>query len=436
MASVAGVGAAESAGAASAVIGAGASSIPSSGGAGDSGQDTGALLSDDSILGITEGGDTGTVDTQQTAPPAAVPGTEAELGIDDFKALFPQNPKLQSLWDKYDNNNKLVTQFGTVADARKAAETVQMLGGVEHLATVAQRAADFDKVDATFFGGKPEDRAALATSWYDQNAGEGVAKQLNATLDVMQQRDPQRYVEHLDTFTRKGLDAVQFSAYLANIAKALESGQGLDDAAKQLLGMAKHYRLDSNAKTTPSPELDKLSQKEKALDQREQNWNQQQENATLSTVNAGVRETAASEIDKALSELKVNGRPVFGHKSVQLRTTIQEKIEQHAFTAVQKNPVLIAQIASLAAKGIIGKEKELTDLNLRFLRLQLPASVEAVMKPWTDSVVGQAAATSERVTRAAGRVDVGSGGISGGGTKTKLTPEKAKGMTEDAILDF
>lgn len=436
MASASGVGAAESAGAASAVIGAGASSIPSSGGAGDSGQDTGALLSDDSILGITEGGDTGTVDTQQTAPPAVAPGTEAELGIDDFKALFPQNPKLQSLWDKYDNNNKLVTQFGTVADARKAAETVQMLGGVEHLATVAQRAADFDKVDATFFGGKPEDRAALATSWYDQNAGEGVAKQLNATLDVMQQRDPQRYVEHLDTFTRKGLDAVQFPAYLSNIAKALESGQGLDEAAKQLLGMAKHYRLDANAKTTPSPELDKLSQKEKALDQREQSWNQQQETQTLTAVNTGVRNFTTTEVGKLLDDLKVNGRSVFGPQSTQIRATIMKEIESHAFAAVQKNPVLIAQVQMLASKGIVGKEKELTDLNMRFLKLQLPESIKQVMEPWTKSVVSQAAGTTERVQKAAGRVDVGSGGISGGGTKTKLTHEKAKTMTEDAILDF
>ena len=115
-----GAGAVESAGAVSDV----SSSTPSTGGAGDSG----ALLTDDAILGITpEGGSESTpttpaATTETAATPAAIP---AELSVDDFKALFPTNPKLQSLWDKYSSSQSLVTKFGTVADAGKAAEIVR-----------------------------------------------------------------------------------------------------------------------------------------------------------------------------------------------------------------------------------------------------------------------------------------------------------------------
>ncbi len=164
--------AAETAGAASAVIGAGSSAPPSGGGGGEQVQDTGALLSDDAILGITsEEAPPASTETPAAVTAAPVtPGTEAQLTIDDFKPLFGANPKLQSLWDRYDNHNKLVTQFGTVADARKAAETVQMLGGVQHLESLATKAASVDQTDAVFLGGRPEERKIWPVSGTTEKA--------------------------------------------------------------------------------------------------------------------------------------------------------------------------------------------------------------------------------------------------------------------------
>ncbi len=434
------------AGAASAVIGAGASSIPSGGGAGDSGVDTGALLSDDQILGITP--ETGTPEPQvETIQPVtqAAPGTEPQLAIDDFKALFGANPKVQSLWDKYDNSNKLITQFGTVADARKAAETVQMLGGVEHLTSLATKAASVDQTDAVFFGGKPEDRKTLANEWYD---GEGpqefavtsqaISDQIDATLGVMQARDPQRYLSHMDRITREALGAEKFDGFLAQLATALQSGQGLDKAAQQLLEWGHRLGLDKG-KGQPSPDAERLTQRERELNQRDQSWQQKQETAAIEAADTEIGTNVKSEITKTLGELKINGRPLFGANSNKVRETIEGQIRSTLDAQLAKNPVLIAQCNSLRAKGLQGRQKELVELTMRHAKLALPGVVEQVVGEWTKSVVSTANGTAARAAAGASRVDVGSGAASGGRTKGNLPTIRdvnEKKMTPDQILDL
>ena len=435
------------AGAASAVIGAGASSIPSGGGAGDSGQDTGALLSDDAILGITpEGGASETI-TEPSAQPVtqAAPGTEAQLAIDDFKALFAANPKVQSLWDKYDNSNKLITQFGTVADARKAAETVQMLGGVQHLESLATKAASVDQTDAVFFGGKPEDRKTLANEWYD---GEGpqefavtsqaISDQIDATLGVMQTRDPQRYLSHMDRITREALGAEKFDGFLDQLATALQSGQGINEAAKALLEWGHRLGLDKG-KGQPSPDAERLTQRERELNQREQTWQQQKNDEAVQAAGTAIGTSIRSEITQALGEMKVNGRPLFGANSNKVRETIEGQIKNALDTALAKNPVLVAQVTSLKAKGIQGNQKAMVEAVMRHAKLMMPGVIESVVGEWTKSVVSTANGTAARAAAGASRVDVGSGASSGGRTKGSLPTIKdvnEKKLTPDQILDL
>jgi hypothetical protein len=420
--------AAESAGAVSDV----SSGASSSGGAGDSG----AVLTDDAILGITETGAESTtavpeVKTETAATPAATP---AELSIDDFKALFPTNPKLQSLWDKYDGNNKLVSQFGTVADARKAAETVQMLGGVQHLESLAQKAADVDQTDATFFSGRPEDRKSLASEWYDGGGphefaatSQAVAGMVDATLEVMRERDPKQFLNVMDRVTREALDAERFSEYLASLDRAVQSGQGLDVAAKQLLQWGKNFGLDKGKNGQPSPEAQRLAADRAKLDADRTSWSQQQQNAAVEAADTEIGTTLASEIDKALSELKSGARPVFGPNSTQIKATIAEKVKTALDAAVSKNPVLVAQVKSIQARGLTPQNaKQLIETTLRHARLMLPKVLEGVMEPWTKSVVSQAGATAERAKNGASKVDVGSGSTSASGTKPKFSKDELK----------
>ena len=117
-----------------------------------------------------------------------------------------------------------------------------MLGGVQHLESLAQKAADVDQTDAVFFSGQPEDRKKLATEWYD---GEGphefgvtskaIREQVDATLDVMRERDPQSYVNTADRISRQGIQDIGLPSLLRSTSgKSLESGQGLEECRQEL----------------------------------------------------------------------------------------------------------------------------------------------------------------------------------------------------------
>src|SRR5271165_807466 len=329
------IGAAESAGASSAVVDAAVSQVPSGGGAGTGGSDSGAVLSDDAILGL-ESPSSATIQTPaaqpaaQQTPAASAP---AELTIDDFKASFPTNPKLQSLWDKYDGNNKLITQFGTVADARKAAETVQMLGGVQSLESLVAKAADVDQTDARFFGGTAEDRKALVNEWLDgEGPGEfgvtsqAVAGTIDAALEVMSTRAPEIYGDIRTRIVTEVLGQHQFGTFLQNIAAEFQ-GKPLPESVKQLLGWAKHYGLDGQPKNPQSPEAQRLAQREADLNRRDQNWTQQQESTAVQTMDGEIGTFARTEIDTMLGGLKSpDGRAVFGPNSTKIREVISNQI--------------------------------------------------------------------------------------------------------------
>jgi len=407
-----------------------------------------ALLTDDSILGITE--DTGTsspttaATTETAATPAAIP---AELSVDDFKALFPTNPKLQSLWDKYSSSQSLVTKFGTVADAGKAADVVQMLGGVEHLESLAQKAASVDQTDATFFGGQPAERKQLANDWYD---GEGphefgitskaVYDQTKATVEVMSQRDPEGYASFRSEIVNEVLQQHQFGAYLQNIAAAYQkAGQAPPPEVQQLLSWASRYGLDKQAGKGQSPEEQRLAADRAKLDADRNSFSGQRQAEAIQAADTQIGTGVTASIDKALTELKVNGKSVFGPQSTQIKQTIAGQVRVALDEALAKNPVLVAQVTSIKARGLgAAQQKEMVDAVMRHAGLMLPKVLESVMAPWTKSVVSQAGATAQRAKDGASKVDVGSGSTSGGSTKPKLTIKdvKEKGMTPEQILDF
>ena len=413
--------------------------------------DSGAVLTDEQILGIEDASSSTTATPEVQPQPAATPAaTPAELSIDQFKPLFATNPAIQSLWDKYDGNQKLVSQFGTVADARKAAETVQMLGGVQHLETLAQKAADVDQTDAVFFSGQPEDRKKLATEWYD---GEGphefgvtskaVREQVDATLDIMRERDPNSFIDLQDRVTRQALESEGLPAFFGALAKSLESGQGLQEIAQKLLAWGQRLGLDKGKGSAPrSPDADKLAADRAKLDADRTSFTQARQQEAIQAADTEIGTQVMSEIDKALGELKANGRPLFGPNSTQIRATIAEKVKSSLDDALSKNPVLVAQVKSLTSKGFgQAQAKEMVAVTIRHAKLQLAKVIEQVMEPWTKSVVAKAGETAQRAKDGASRTDVGSGSTSGGSTKPKLNQRTSglaarRGMTPEQILDF
>ena len=411
-----------------------ASTPASTGADGASGADQGALLTDEAILGLdtpTEGADGGQqVPAAQAAPqePAApqAPIDAAQLTIEKFSPLFKTNPEVQSLWDKYSNQTDLLSKFGTLADAAKAAETIGMLGNVDALESLASKAADVDSTDATFFGGTPEERSELVRNWYE---GEGphefpvtskaVREMVDVTLGEMQQRDPEGFFGLQDRVTRQALTAEKFPQYLSNLAQALESGQGIEEAAKLLLDRFGNQLGLMQAAGRQSPEAQRLAQKERELNQRDQSWTAWQSAAAVESADTQIGTQTNDAISKALADLKVNGRPVFGENSQKIRAVLTDQIRAHVDSELQKNRVFVAQMNSLKAQGLMGREKQLVDVAMRYVKLQLANSVQAIVGEWTKGIVSGANGAAQRATAAASRSDIAGGAASSGSSKGK-----------------
>lgn len=467
--------AAAGAGAASAGAGATSSTAASTGAAGGGADAGGAVLTDDQILGMTEGvADTSQADEtgaaeagaagaaatgeqtqqqttqQQTQQGQAGQAVPAELSLEDFKPLFAANPKVQALWDKYDNASGIVRQFGTPAEAREAAGVIQSIGGAKELTNLVAKAGGADQTDAAFWSGDPEQRKALVNEWYD---GEGphefavtsqaIAENVESALEVMSRRDPQRYTATFDRMTRQALDGIRHGDFLAAVAAARQSGQNLEEAVDALLQHADRFGLAKPAgRPGNSPEEQRIARQRQELTEQQKQFQTQKTAETMAAVNQELGATLTSEIDRTLGELKVNGRPVFGDKSGQIKKTIAGQIFAALDTALAQNAVFNAQATGMRAGGVAGKQKDLVDLTLRHARLLLPKVVEQVMQPWTESVVSQAQGAADRARAGAGRTEVNGGTASRGGTKQQpFTSDELKrrggyvALTDEEILN-
>jgi hypothetical protein len=410
-------------------------------------------LTDDQILGIENQAEPSEPSTpaEGAQPSQAAPAAQpqpSELSVEDFKSLFAANPKVQSLWDRYDKAQKTIGLFGTAADTAKVAETIQLLGGPKELESLVAKASDVDQTDAVVFGGTQKDREA----WVDNDlytndpnefpqTSQAVAGMIDAGLSVMQRRDPERFAEvrerlAIDAFKQDG-----FGSYLRNLAQARDSGEGLDKAVDLLL---KRYGIDLGFlqdTRRESPEAQRLQQERQRIESQQKSWTEQQEQRSIETVRTKKDELTKSEVEKALSELKgPNGNPVFGGNSSKIRSVISNQIMSKVLADITANPVFIAQANSIAAQGIMGREQALIDLTMRYVKLNLPSVVQSVVGEWTQQVVEHAKGAAQRAQAAASRSDI-SGAAGGNSRVAKLDKKQIEKMggygkvSDDDILN-
>jgi len=416
------------------------SSTPSAGGAGAATGSETALLTDDQILGIEQGGNESSTAAAITAETTtAAPAAPEVLSIDDFKALFPNNPKVQSLWDKYSSSQALVGKFGTAAEAHKIADTVRMLGGPEKLASIAQTVADIDQTDARFFNGSPEDRKSLVSEWYEGEGPQDLAVtskavhgMVEAALDVMAQRDQNGFLSLRDDLAVQCLrSAPSFQKLLADAA------QSQDPAAKAFVQWAQHFGMDAGQNGRQlSPEAQRLAKERESFGKERTDFFQSQISQRVSAADTKVQSGLKDKISTSLKELKIGDRSVFGANSGRIQGIIADRILSSVNEKLMSNPVFLAQVQSAKARGMNVGEQELIDLTNRFIELVLPETISQEMSEWTKGIQEQQNGAAHRARAAATRVDVGSGASSGsGGRRPGLTREKASQMSDMEILN-
>lgn len=426
-----------------------APATPSTPSPGGTGGDGGAILTDDAILGIPGDAPSSPAAEPQSAPPAAAPAATPtpttvpdELSLDDFKALFQANPKVNSLWDRYNNYNDVIQQFGTVADARKVAELVSSLGGTKDFDSIISKAADVDQTDAAFFSGTPDERKALINEWYN---GEGqhefgvtsqaVFDNVKYAMDIMGERDPNRLAELRGDIVLDALSQHGYGQLVSAIVAAYPDIKSMPDAVKQLVSWSQQYGLVGDRRQQ-SPEARAVEERAAALDRQQSEFVQNQVQARIEEGDKIIGAEVSSTIDKMLSALKVNGRAVFGTNSTMIKRVIAEKINSALIAALGKNPAYLAQINSAKARGLNVTAKEMADIAIRHAKVALNSVATPIIEEWTKGVVGGAAATAARAQAGASRPDVGSGSASGPSSRTKpLTQAEANKMSVDDILN-
>lgn len=440
-----------------------APSLPASTGADGGARDaSGAYLADDDILALADKGaaapPSAAIPADGAQPPAppepgaqpAPPAGAADFKLEDFSTLFPTNPKVQSLFDRWKNNEAVVSQFGTMADAREAAGAIEMLGGLKELNSLVERVSGVEETDAVMWGGDMPAREGFANRLYD-GAGphefgltsQSIYDQLKATLSVMHERDVKRWEELRGDMTAEVLGDHQFDRRVNAIAQEYEKlGVEPPASVKELLGWATHYGLTKPRGGQPSPEEQKLAAERAQLATERTSWNEERVNGTMQEVNTQLRAIYTEKVATLLKDLQINGRKVFGENSKLIQGRLAKEAMEHAFGTMLggKTPFsqgLLNQIAMLNARGgLAGKAKELVELNQRFLDKQLPLSIEAVSKEWTDAVIAQTQGATARAQAAAARPDVGGGAAPGGrGARVpKVGEVDYKKTTDDQIL--
>lgn len=406
--------------------------------------DSGATLTDDQILNITE--DT-SPSTETSVPEMVQPTTEAapaaaDTGIithDEIKQFFQNQqvgPKIQRFYDTY---TSLTNKFGTLADAKKAADFVQDIGGIAKFESLVNKSIDVDNTDAVFERGSLEERQALADGWI-KDFGAATPEMMEITLDRMKQLAPESYNGFAKNVVSDVMKGQNFDSFIDTLSEALTGADGerVTRLATELVNWAKNSGL--TRQSTPDPKAFQKfeSEKQSISKQREELQTQAREEATQVADNL-----LAQEITKQFDAFRTADGKRIG-VSAYLRTKIENDIRQKVFEQAASNSVLKSQIASIQARGGPARQmyQEMAKrLGEAYLRI-LPESIKSVMGEWTGSLVSASKEAAAKAKNTAERPDIASGTTTGQSARAIPSVDKLKKdgtykkMTDDDILSL
>jgi len=447
-------------------LAAGSEAAEASTGTQDTGS-SGASQTADDILGLGTSGTDVETQTEQTATqePAVETDTEEPLPIESapewMKPLFAnEDPKVASAAKSMWNRFQVYSQFGTPADVRQKIEAIERLGGPEAIDELQRKSQEIDDVDNRWYSADPEQQSELLSS-LQKDDPEAYATALQSGIELLKQNQPEVYSELLGETIRENFNAAsngKFEEHMQAMADAARAGdkEALADLAGRLANWfnSSREKLGFSAgkrEAALDPRELALKRKEEGFSQREQSFYGNQWKGFAESVKT--KATASSEkmagemIDRLM---KAAGRRPNSFE----RSLLLEKVSGDVEKTIQGDSGHAARVTKLIDPTGQAFDREGNLKNASKLRTDsqtlsqvmglisarqkqaLPGIVKKYVDGWTGKVIEENNATIEKGRNAASRADITGGVPRGVGGKKPLTPEMARTMTKDQILDY
>ncbi len=211
------------------------------------------------------------------------------------------------------------TDFPTVADARKAKQTLELVGGEAGLAEMQEDNADFSKVAKQFVNGDPQ----FAVDLFEQDPI-AAAQHVPAMLDALEKNDGQAYnrliaKQFAREFQAKAIAGQTLYGALENVYALMKEGKG----EEALAGLNKialwHNRVLEIAKQEDNPEVKKLRERIRADEQKR---NDESSNAFKESYRQDAYKANVSEAERLVTQFLGNRKLDPESRNLALKNTI------------------------------------------------------------------------------------------------------------------
>jgi hypothetical protein len=278
--------------------------------------------------GSPEGGSPEELETDSPELPDK-PTTEAEpkdgrYGTKDFKAHLAKirevDPVAAKAFERAYWKVQGVDKLGTTQELTALKEAVELHGGVEKIAQLAETVENYNQLEQGFQKGDPKVIEGWATDYPD-----GFKRLVPAALDKLAQMDPVRF----DQVGSGVADAIfekygVFSA-IAQLGQALE-GNKPEDAIKQFNLLTKFLSdmkgLSQRAKDNP------YKAREEELDSREKEIAERDKKAFYGTVRADVNTQVGRTMNQEIAKLMRGRKFASADQGNRVRGQITEELKR------------------------------------------------------------------------------------------------------------
>lgn len=287
----------------------------------------------------------------------------------DIKAQFFENKAFKG-------------EFPTVADARKAKQTLELHGGEAGLAEMQADNAEFSGISKKFLNGDPQ----FASDLFEQDSI-AAAQQVPHVLEQLQKFDGQAYnrliaKQFAREFQANAINGQPLYAALENVYALIKEAkpESTEQALAALNAIASwHNRITNLAKQEENPEVKKLREKIKA---DEQSRNSETQKAFTASYRDDAVKANVTEAERLVTQYLGNRKLDPESRNLALRNTIsladelltgKEKVNGgHAFPDFLKQRDMLFQRGDKAAllRYVTSAWKQALDMSVkRVMRL-------------------------------------------------------------------